>query len=175
MRLTNGYIQVYTGDGKGKTTAALGLAIRAVGAGLKVYIGQFIKQMEYSEISVLKNLEGITIELYGTNGCIFHRPVNETDMQGVIHGLDRALEILKSGEYDIVILDEFTIPISLGMLSEHQVMEVLLSKLESTELVITGRDAPKYLVDAADLVTDMGEVKHYYATHKVTSRKGIEV
>lgn len=175
MGLKKGYIQIYTGNGKGKTTAAIGLAIRGVGAGLKVYIGQFIKQMEYSEISVLRNIDSVKLELYGTNGCIFHRPVNETDMQGVTRGLKRTLEVLRSGEYDIVILDEFTIPLSLGMLSEEQVMEVLKAKPVKTELVITGRGAPKWLIDEADLVTDMEEVKHYYATGKVTSRKGIEV
>lgn len=175
MGLKKGYIQIYTGNGKGKTTAAIGLAIRGVGAGLKVYIGQFIKQMEYSEISVLRNIDGVKLELYGTNGCIFHRPVNETDMQGVTRGLKRTLEVLRSGEYDIVILDEFTIPLSLGMLSEEQVIEVLKAKPVKTELVITGRGAPKWLIDEADLVTDMEEVKHYYATGKVTSRKGIEV
>ena len=74
--MKKGYLQVYTGNGKGKTTAAIGLAIRAAGAGLKVYFGQFIKQMEYSEVNILKNIEGITWELYGTNGCIFNRPVN---------------------------------------------------------------------------------------------------
>ena len=73
--MKKGYLQVYTGNGKGKTTAAIGLAIRAAGGGLKVYLGQFIKQMEYSEVNILKSIEGITWELYGTNGCIFNRPV----------------------------------------------------------------------------------------------------
>ena len=172
--MKKGYLQVYTGNGKGKTTAAIGLAIRAAGAGLKVYFGQFIKQMEYSEVNILKNIEGITWELYGTNGCIFNRPVNEQDMQGVEYGMKRAGEIIMSEEFDVVILDEIFIPLSLGMIVENDINELVSLKPASLELVLTGRYAPEYIIETADLVTEMKEVKHYYE-QGVKSRKGIEV
>lgn len=172
--MKKGYLQVYTGNGKGKTTAAIGLAIRAAGAGLKVYFGQFIKQMEYSEVNILKNIEGITWELYGTNGCIFNRPVNEQDMQGVEFGMKRAGEVIISGEFDVVILDEIFIPLSLGMIVENDINELVSLKPASLELVLTGRYAPEYIIETADLVTEMKEVKHYYE-QGVKSRKGIEV
>lgn len=172
--MKKGYLQVYTGNGKGKTTAAIGLAIRAAGAGLKVYFGQFIKQMEYSEVNILKNIEGITWELYGTNGCIFNRPVNEQDMQGVEFGMKRAGEVIISGEFDVVILDEIFIPLSLGMIVENDINELVSLKPAYLELVLTGRYAPEYIIETADLVTEMKEVKHYYE-QGVKSRKGIEV
>lgn len=172
--MKKGYLQVYTGNGKGKTTAAIGLAIRAAGAGLKVYFGQFIKQMEYSEVNILKNIEGITWEFYGTNGCIFNRPVNEQDMQGVEFGMKRAGEVIISGEFDVVILDEIFIPLSLGMIVENDINELVSLKPASLELVLTGRYAPEYIIETADLVTEMKEVKHYYE-QGVKSRKGIEV
>lgn len=172
--MKKGYLQVYTGNGKGKTTAAIGLAIRAAGAGLKVYFGQFIKQMEYSEVNILKNIEGITWELYGTNGCIFNRPVNEQDMQGVESGMKRAGEVIISGEFDVVILDEIFIPLSLGMIVENDINELVSLKPASLELVLIGRYAPEYIIETADLVTEMKEVKHYYE-QGVKSRKGIEV
>lgn len=157
-----------------RPTAAIGLAIRAAGAGLKVYFGQFIKQMEYSEVNILKNIEGITWELYGTNGCIFNRPVNEQDMQGVEFGMKRAGEVIISGEFDVVILDEIFIPLSLGMIVENDINELVSLKPASLELVLTGRYAPEYIIETADLVTEMKEVKHYYE-QGVKSRKGIEV
>lgn len=172
--MNKGYLQVYTGNGKGKTTAAIGLAIRAAGAGLKVYIGQFIKQMEYSEVNILKNIEGITWELYGTNGCILYRPVNETDMEGVKFGIERAREVLSSKNYDVVILDEIFIPSSLKMMDEESMISLVNLKDDDTELVLTGRYAPDYIMDMADLITEMKEVKHYYE-QGVKSRKGIEV
>lgn len=172
--MKKGYLQVYTGNGKGKTTAAIGLAIRAAGSGLKVYLGQFIKQMEYSEVNILKSIEGITWELYGTNGCIFNRPVNEQDMQGVEYGMKRAGEVIMSEEFDVVILDEIFIPLSLDMIGEDDINELISRKPDSVELVLTGRYAPDYIIEMADLVTEMKEVKHYYA-QGVKSRKGIEV
>ena len=172
--MKKGYLQVYTGNGKGKTTVAIGLAIRAAGGGLKVYLGQFIKQMEYSEVNILKSIEGITWELYGTNGCIFNRPVNEQDMQGVEYGMKRAGEIIMSEEFDVVILDEIFIPLSLDMIGENDINELISRKPDSVELVLTGRYAPDHIIEMADLVTEMKEVKHYYA-QGVKSRKGIEV
>lgn len=172
--MEKGFLQVYTGDGKGKTTAAIGLAIRAAGAGLNVYFGQFIKQMEYSEVSILKDIDNITWELYGTNGCIFHRPVNKTDMEGVAEGIRKAYKALDCGKYDIVILDEIFIPVSLKMMDKEDVTGLIERKKNNTELILTGRYAPDYVVEMADLVTEMKEVKHYYQKG-IKSRKGIEV
>ena len=95
---------------------------------MKVYLGQFIKQMEYSEVNILKSIEGITWELYGTNGCIFNRPVNEQDMQGVEYGMKRAGEIIMSEEFDVVILDEIFIPLSLDMIGENDINELISRK-----------------------------------------------
>ena len=170
-----GYTHIYTGNGKGKTTAAVGLAVRAVGAGMKVYIGEFIKEMEYGEVKVFRQrFPEITVELFGTeDGCIIDRNASEDDIQAAKAGLSRAKEAMRSGQYDLVILDELTIPISLGLLSEEDVIKVIEQKPESTELVITGRYAPKALIDAADLVSEVGEVKHYYQ-QGVLSREGID-
>ena len=173
--MTRGYIQIYTGDGKGKTTAALGLAMRAVGAGLKVYIGQFVKEMEYSEIGVIREqLPKITVELFGNEaGCIIDREPSEEDIRSAQEGLARAKAVLTGGEFDLVILDELTIPISFGLITTEAVLDLVKDKPENVELVITGRNAPQELIEAADLVTEMKEIKHYYQ-EGVLSRRGIE-
>lgn len=173
--MTRGYTQVYTGGGKGKTTAALGLAMRAVGAGLRVYIGEFIKEMEYGEIGVIRErFPEITAELFGNEGgCIIGRPPSDEDVRSARRGLSRAKAVLSSGEYDLVILDELTIPISMGLLPLDEVLELVRGKPEGVELVITGRDAPQALIEQADLVSEMKEIKHYYR-QGVLSRRGIE-
>ena len=173
--MDKGYVQIYTGDGKGKSTAAVGLAMRAVGAGLKVYIGQFIKDMEYGEIALIRErVPEITVELYGSGeGCIFGRESNAQDVENAKAGCERAKAALISGEYDVVILDEITIPVSMGVLSENAVLDLIDNRPENVELIITGRRATEKILDAADLVSDMKEVKHYY-DKGVLSRKGIE-
>ena len=172
---SRGYVQVYTGDGKGKTTAALGLAMRACGAGLKVYIGQFIKEMVYGEVNILRErFPEVTVELFGTEeGCIVGRAPNDSDVAAARKGLQRAREILAGGEYDLVILDEITIPVAMGLLREEDLLELIDIKPENVELIMTGRSAPKAVVDRADLVSEVKEVKHYY-NEGVLSRKGIE-
>lgn len=173
--MNKGYVQIYTGDGKGKTTAALGLALRAAGAGLQVYIGQFIKEMEYGEIGMIRErLPEITVELYGNpKGCIIDRAPSAEDIASAKAGLSRAKEALCSGDYDVVILDELTIPVSLGLLDEADVLNLIREKPDTVELIITGRDATESMIEAADLVSDMQEVKHYYR-QGVLSRRGIE-
>ena len=170
-----GYVQIYTGDGKGKTTAALGLALRAAGAGLRVYIGQFVKSMEYSEISIIRSrIPEITVELFGDEeGCLIDRAASSEDFRCAKAGLNRAEEILRSGDYDLVILDEVTIPVSMGLLEEEKVLDLIRNKPDDVELVITGRGATKKMLDAADLVSDVREVRHYYQ-QGVLSRRGIE-
>lgn len=173
--MTKGYIQIYTGDGKGKTTAALGLAMRAAGAGLKVYIGEFIKEMEYGEIGIIRDrFPEITTELYGIPaGCIIGREITEDDRRAAREGFEKARAALASGDYNIVILDELTIPVSMGLIPEGQVLDLMSSKPDHVELIITGRGAGEQLIRAADLVTEMKEIKHYYS-EGVLSRKGIE-
>jgi cob(I)alamin adenosyltransferase len=172
--MNKGYFQIYTGNGKGKTTAALGLAMRAAGADMSVYIGQFIKSMEYHEIGILRRrFPEVTVELYGIEGCIVKREPDENDFLAARTGLEKAMAALKSGRYDMVILDEITIALYFGVLSEADVLSLVHARPENTELIFTGRYAPQSLIDEADLVTEMTEVKHYYAAG-VEARDGIE-
>lgn len=168
-----GYVHVYTGNGKGKTTAAFGLALRAVGAGKKVYIGQFVKGQAYSEIQAVSEcLPGITVKQLGL-GCFIINEPTQADIDAARQGLTEVADALHCGLYDMVILDEVTIALFYKLLSVEEVLEVVASKPEATEVVLTGRYAPQELIDAADLVTEMREVKHYY-TSGVEARVGIE-
>jgi cob(I)alamin adenosyltransferase len=168
-----GYIQVYTGDGKGKTTAALGLAIRAAGAGLKVFIAQFIKMGEYSEIKALQRFSDlIRIEQFGKGPFIKGKP-SPSDIEATRKGLEKVKTVLSSGEYHVVIMEEANVAAKLGLCSVNDILEVMTAKPEGIELVITGRSADSRIIEIADLVTEMKEVKHYF--HKgVTARIGIE-
>lgn len=170
--MDKGYIQVYTGDGKGKTTAALGLALRAVCAGKKVYIGQFVKDMKYSEASAGKYLPGFKIEQFG-RGCFFEREPSKKDIQAAEKGLEKIEEILIIGNYDIVILDEINIATYYNLVSPEQVIKVIEKKSKAIEVILTGRYASDIIIQKADLVTEMKEIKHYY-NKGVIARNGIE-
>lgn len=167
-----GYIQVYTGNGKGKTTAALGLALRSICAGKKVFIGQFIKGMAYSELQAPVWLPGLVIEQFGRDCFIKNDPVAE-DIQIAQEGMKRVREVIDSGEYDVVILDEVNVALHYRLFDKQKVLDVINAKPLGMELVLTGRYAPQEIIDAADLVTEMKEIKHYY-TKGVPARKGIE-
>jgi cob(I)alamin adenosyltransferase len=168
-----GYIQVYTGNGKGKTTAALGLAIRAAGAGLKVFIAQFIKMGEYSEIKALKRFEDlITVEQFGTGRFIKNAP-SGSDIEAAQAGIKKIKKILSSGQHHMVIMEEANVAAKLGLLAVEDLLEIMAEKPENVELVITGRGADSRLIEKADLVTEMKEVKHYFKKG-VTARIGIE-
>ncbi len=167
-----GYLQVYTGNGKGKTTAALGLALRAAGAGKKVYIGQFIKGMHYSELDILPTIPNITVKQYGRGCFIYSKPVQE-DYEAALNGLVDIGDILESGEYDLVVLDEANVALYYELFSLEDLEKVLKSRARHVEVVITGRYAPQELLDMADLVTEMREVRHYY-TKGIEARTGIE-
>lgn len=172
--MERGYVQIYTGNGKGKTTAALGLAMRAAGAGLSVYIGQFIKSMEYHEIGILKErFPEVTVELYGIKGCIQGRDTDASDRKAAARGLARAEDVLTSGRYDIVILDEIGIAFYFGLITPEQGLALLQKKAPGTELVMTGRYIPDYIIGEADLVTEMKDIRHYYEAG-VEARDGIE-
>ena len=168
-----GYIQIYTGNGKGKTTAALGLALRAVGAGKKVFFAQFVKGKPYAEIeAVTKHLPQITIQQYG-RGCFIEKAPTEADIQAAQHGLEEIEKTIRTGEHDVVILDEACIALYFKLISLEQLIAAIKAKPEATEIVVTGRYAPKELIECADLVTEMKEVKHYY-TQGIEAREGIE-
>lgn len=177
--MDQGYIQVYTGDGKGKTTAAFGLAVRALCAGKSVYVGQFVKSMKYHEtrIEELFSMAGesfghIRIEQLG-RGCFIDKNPEAVDIEMAHEGLRRCADYMRSGKYDVVILDELCIALHFGLLRLDEVLGVLAQRNPHTEVVITGRKAPQGLIDVADLVTEMREIKHYY-NEGVLSRDGIE-
>ena len=168
-----GYIQVYTGNGKGKTTAALGLAIRAAGAGLKVFIAQFNKRGNYSEIKALKRFSDlITLEQYGLGRFTDGKPLPE-DIEAARKGLKRVKSILSAGEYQVVVLEEANVATKYGLFSVGDLLGVLLAKPDTVELVITGRGASPRIIENADLVTEMKAVKHYYQKG-IRARIGIE-
>jgi len=168
-----GYIQIYTGDGKGKTTAALGLSMRAAGAGLKVYIGQFMKRGEYSEIKALKRFSDmITLEQFGTGAVITETPSSD-DIEAAQNGLAKIKEILSSGQYDIVIMDEANVAVTCNLISEQDLLDIITLKPPHVEFIITGRNAGNRLVEKADLVTEMKAVKHYFDQGQ-KARIGIE-
>ncbi len=173
-KLERGLVQVYTGNGKGKTSAAFGLALRAVGRGLKVYVIQFIKGgFDYGELHIVDKLPNLTLKAFGRGQFITAKPPAKEDIKLAEQALDHARKIIQSNEYDIVILDEINVALSLKLINLRNVMELIDVKPINVELVFTGRQAPNQLVEAADLVTEMKEVKHPFAKG-YQSRKGIE-
>lgn len=168
-----GYVHIYTGNGKGKTTAALGLAIRAAGAGHKVFIAQFIKMGEFSEIKALKRFSDlITVEQFGLGRFVKGRPSPE-DIEAAQKGLAKIKSILSSGEYQIVIMEEANVAAKLELFSVQDLLDIISVKPKEIELVITGRGADPRIIEKADLVTEMKEIKHYYQKG-VPARVGIE-
>ncbi|MBW2049802.1 MAG: cob(I)yrinic acid a,c-diamide adenosyltransferase [Deltaproteobacteria bacterium] len=171
--MMKGYVQVYTGNGKGKTTAALGLALRALGAGLRVYMAQFIKGSGYCELKALERLSGsVTFKQYGL-GFFINREPDENDVIAAREGLKQVRRIMCSGKYDLVILDEANMAVDYGLFSVEDLLDFIKARPENVELVITGRKAHPRIVEAADLVTEMREIKHYYRKG-VEARTGIE-
>lgn len=166
-------MQVYTGDGKGKTTAALGLVVRAAGHGLNSYIGQFMKGRHYGELTALGADPHVTIEQYGDLSCIRREEVTQQHRTQAIQGIARARDAMLSRRFDIVVLDEINVAVWFGLLTVTQVLELLDQRPDGVELVLTGRRAPPELLEAADLVTEMRLVRHYY-DRGVGAREGIE-
>ena len=169
-----GYIQVYTGDGKGKTTAALGLALRAAGNGMKSYIGQFMKGTRYGEVEYLEKVSEIDVEQFGWEDCIRKEDVTDFHKERTSEGLKAAYEVVSSKKYDIVILDEILVAIWFGLIEESRVIEFLNWHPRDSELILTGRKATQRIIDISDLTTEMKCVKHYY-DQGVMSRIGIEI
>ncbi len=171
--MIKGYIQIYTGNGKGKTTAALGLAIREAGAGGKVFIGQFLKSGNYSEITALKKFATqITVEHYGLGRFVKGHPAME-DIEAGMRGYKRVTEIIEKGGYDLVILDEGNVAVKYNIFSEKDLLDIFDRKPDHVEIVVTGRGATQAVIDRADMVVEMKAVKHYF-DKGVKARIGIE-
>ncbi len=171
-------VQVYTGDGKGKTTASLGLAMRAVGHGLKVYMIQFLKGNGkegkfYGELNLAKEIPNLTIVQFGRPVWLDRHTIDEEDLIRARKGLIHAKEIISSKEYDIVILDEINVAMYYGLIDVKEVMDLIKNKPEEVEIVLTGRYAPKEIIGLADLVTEMKCIRHPY-DEGIKSRKGID-
>ena len=168
-----GYIHIYTGNGKGKTTAALGLAVRAAGAGLHVFLAQFIKGRQYSELNSLSRLsDQITVEQYGLPQFLNGKP-SVPDIEAAHYGLERVKSSMLSGRFDMIIIDEGNVAVTYGLISKQDLLDLIAMKPEKLELIITGRDALPEVIEKADLVTEMKAVKHYY-NKGVNARVGIE-
>lgn len=172
MNKRSGLIQIYTGNGKGKTTAAIGLAVRASGAGLKVFILQFLKKGDFNEIKTLKKIKNITIKQCGRSSFVNNVPT-PADMKCAKKGLYMAIMAVSSGNYNIVILDEINVALKLGLVDIDDVLDILKKKKRFCEIILTGRHCPSELFSFADLVTEMREVKHPFA-RGVKARSGIE-
>jgi len=174
-KLEKGFVQIYTGNGKGKSTAAIGQAVRAAGFGLKTYIVQFMKEFPYNELISLKHLsEWIAIEQFGGDEFVYKKELpGEEELVKAKKGLQTAREKMLSGEYDLIILDEAIVAIYFKLIETKELVEFIKIKPENVELILTGRYCPEELVELADLVTEMKEVKHYYQKG-ITSRRGIE-
>lgn len=170
-----GLVEVYTGDGKGKTTAALGLAFRAAGHGFRSYIGQFLKGQPSGELQAARKLQPlVTIEQFGRKKFIkVTENFEEEDYRLAAEGLKKCLKAMLGGEYQIVILDEINVALNLGLIKEEEIQKFLDRKPAGVEIVLTGRYAPQSVIDRADLVTEMVCRKHYY-DKGVRARKGIE-
>lgn len=170
--MKKGYIQVYTGDGKGKTTAALGVSIRSLVAGHRVYFAQFIKGMESGELLLPETFPEFTIVQYGEGRFIEGRP-DERDIAAARKGLASCAEVLRSGEYELVVLDEVNVALYYDMVKVSEVIDALIGRAPHVDVICTGRNAPSELIVASDLTTEMRKIKHYYAAG-VRARRGIE-
>lgn len=172
--MNRGFLHIYTGNGKGKTTAALGLALRAAGAGKKVLISQFLKQANQSEHKALAGLsDWITVHCYGSGPFIMDEITRE-DISAAKKGLNESEKMIKEGHFDMIILDEVIVAIHLGLIAEEKLIEIVDNRPMQMEIVLTGRDMPEKLKEKADLVTEMVEIKHYYRKG-VRARPGIEM
>jgi len=168
-----GYTHIYTGDGKGKTTAAFGLALRAAGAGFSVYIAQFIKKGEYSEIKAIERFADlITLEQFGLGRFIRGKPQPE-DIAAATRGLKAVKSVMSGQQHQMIVLDEANVAVSSGLFSINELLGIIDMKPQNVELVITGRGAAAAVLERADLVSEIKSLKHYFQKG-VPARVGIE-
>ncbi len=168
-----GLVHVYTGSGKGKTTAALGLALRTCGHGLEAYVIQFMKSGRSGETSAAKKLQNLTVKSYGRDEFVDKNHPLEIDIKLAREALEQARKVVQGGHYDVVILDELIVALDYGLIDLGDVLDMILGKPPHVELILTGRKAPPEIIEVADLVTEMREVKHPHR-RGVPARKGIE-
>ncbi|NIA23428.1 MAG: cob(I)yrinic acid a,c-diamide adenosyltransferase [Proteobacteria bacterium] len=167
-----GFTQLYTGNGKGKTTAALGLALRATGWNKRIVIVQFMKKWDYGEVRAIKKLNNIELYQTGTENFVDIENPSEIDIQEAQKGLDIARKYIKR-ETDILILDEIVVAAYFKLIKYEDIYNLIDNRNPTTELILTGRGATKELIERCDLVTEMKEIKHYYEKG-IDARKGIE-
>ncbi|MGD8506243.1 MAG: cob(I)yrinic acid a,c-diamide adenosyltransferase [Candidatus Bathyarchaeota archaeon] len=173
-KLEKGLVQVYTGDGKGKTSAAFGAALRAIGRDLKVYVIQFIKGgFDYGELHIVEKLPNLKLAAFGRGKFVTEVSPHEEDVELARDALELAKKVVQSGEYDMVVLDEINVALNLRLIDVDETLQLVRNKPKHVELILTGRYAPRQIVEAADLVTEMKEVKHPF-TQGAKPRKGIE-
>ena len=168
-----GFIHVYTGPGKGKTTAALGLALRATGAGMKVHMIQFMKGRRYSEIDAIENIPNFTISQHGRDEFVSKENPEQIDIDLARDGFNYAKEIIRGNKYDMVILDEINVAVDYNLIPLEDVLKLMREKPENLELVLTGRYAHPEIIKNADIVTEMLEIKHPFQKG-ILARKGID-
>jgi cob(I)alamin adenosyltransferase len=175
MEQQKGLVMVYTGDGKGKTTAALGLALRASGHGASVFMVQFRKSdPSYGEIKAIKKyLPAFTVVQSERSGIIRVEDFSQEDINDILNVFRKGREAVESGQYNLVIFDEINFPMSYGLIPVTDVLEMLRQRPPQTDIVLTGRNAPSEIVDAADLVSEVREIKHHFRTG-IKARPGIE-
>lgn len=173
MALGRGYLQVYTGNGKGKTTAAFGLALRAAGAGLRVFVVQFAKAQPTGEREALRRfVPQVEVRQFGTGSFITGEP-SAADIAAAREGLACARAAVSSGSWDLLVLDEASVAVTLGLFPVDELLALVDAAGGRMEIVVTGRGADPRLIERADLVTEMREVRHYFS-RGVQARRGIE-
>lgn len=165
-------IHIYTGDGKGKTTAAFGLALRAAGNGLKVYIAQFLKTGNSGEVNAVKGIKNIKVEQFGS-GCFIKKIPTKKDIELAKVSLEKIRKIVAKGIYDMIVLDEVSVALHFKLLELKDVASLIKSTPKKIELILTGRHAHPQILKMADLVSEIKEIKHYFKKG-VSARKGIE-
>jgi cob(I)alamin adenosyltransferase len=171
--MEKGYVHVLTGNGKGKTTSAIGISVKAAGSGLKVFFSQFVKKGEYSEIKAFKRFpDQIKLEQFGLGRFTDSNPALD-DINAANTGLERVKEVINKNEYDLVILDEANVAVKLGLMSVQKLVSLIINKPHKLNMVITGRYASPRIIELADIVTEMKVIKHYFKKG-VAARVGIE-
>jgi cob(I)alamin adenosyltransferase len=171
--LEKGYVHVYTGPGKGKTTAALGLGLRAAGAGFKVHMVQFMKGRRYCELDGIEKIPNFSFSQHGRDEFVNKEKPDKIDIDLAKKGFSFSKDIIENKKYDLVILDEINVAVDYNLIDIHDIIKLIKNKPENLEMVLTGRAAHPEIVKMADYVTEMLEIKHPYQ-QGVEARKGVD-